>query len=163
MKKCFIVALILLLVTTMTACSGNKTVTDRQEIKQMTEEFYKDLLTADPITMSSYSNGELMTVVTKDQDKLHVHNEYDGSDVYSFILDGKRYTIATDGTLFEEESTYDFYADSIQMMLQMNITSYLDVEDDAITYSATRKDDNELELTVKGKESDNEVTVYSKG
>ena len=47
------------------------------------------------------------------------------------------------------------------MMLQMNITSYLDVEDDAITYSATRKDDNELELTVKGKESDNEVTVYS--
>ncbi|MBR0418645.1 MAG: hypothetical protein IJI66_05715, partial [Erysipelotrichaceae bacterium] len=65
MKKCFIVALILLLVTTMTACSGNKTVTDRQEIKQMTEEFYKDLLTADPITMSSYSNGELMTVVTK--------------------------------------------------------------------------------------------------
>lgn len=163
MKKCFIVALILLLVTTMTACSGNKTVTDRQEIKQMTEEFYKDLLTADPITMSSYSNGELMTVVTKDQDKLHVHNEYDGSDVYSFILDGKRYTIATDGTLFEEESTYDFYADSIQMMLQMNITSYLDVEDDAITYSATRKDDNELKLTVKGKESDNEVTVYSKG
>ena len=151
MKKCFTVALILLLVTTMTACSGNKTVTDRQEIKQMTEEFYKDLLTADPITMSSYSNGELMTVVTKDQDKLHVHNEYDGSDVYSFILDGKRSTIATDGTLFEEESTYDFDADSIQMMLQMNITSYLDAEDDAITYSATRKDDNELELTVKGK------------
>lgn len=104
MKKCFIVALILLLVTTMTACSGNKTVTDRQEIKQMTEEFYKDLLMADPITMSSYSNGELMTVVTKDQDKLHVHNEYDGSDVYSFILDGKRYTIATDGTLLKKKA-----------------------------------------------------------
>lgn len=162
-KKTINILMILLLALTMASCSRTKTVTDRKKAREMVEAFYDGLTQADPVTMASYSDGELMTVLTKDQDMIHVHTEYDGYDVYSFVKDGKRYTIADDGNLYEDDSTYGFYADSIDMMLKMNVTGYFDVEDDSLSFTATQKNDSEMELTIKGQQDGNEVAISSLG
>ncbi len=163
MKKITGLLTLLLLALTMASCNGAKTVNDREEARQMAEDFYKDLTNADPVTMSSYSNGELTTVFAKDHDIIHIYSEDGSFDVYSFVKDGKRYTISDDGNLYEDDTTYDFYADSIETMLKMNVTGYFDVEDDTLSFSASKKGDDQLDLLVKEKQDDRDLAISSKG
>lgn len=162
MKKKLIVLFALLLM--LASCGGGKTVTKKEDVKKMVEDFYKDLYTADPVTMSSYFDGELSSVFTRDKDKMHVDQTTAGYDYYLFMEDGKKYLIADDRTVFEDDSMYDMSADTIRMVMAMNVTGYLEVEDENVSFEATNKDDKELTTIVKTKDAqNNDYTVTTVG
>ena len=62
-KNLFIIFAVLMLLLGGCSNSGEKTVKTREEVKEMVEEFYKDLSNENPITMKSYFNDELLTEV----------------------------------------------------------------------------------------------------
>lgn len=164
-KNLFLFMIITLLVLSLTACNSGKTVKTKQEVKQMAEAFYEDLLKADNYKMSTYSGGELVSAFTKDQDKMHVETfdpEY-GYDYYLFIKDGTKYIITDDGTLMEDESMYSFSIDTLSIALQMGVLGYFDVEDDTMSYTAVQKDDNNLNVIITGKDEGNDYTITNTG
>ena len=175
------VVMMLMLVVALTACgsnsgssstdTGGNTVTTKEEVRAITEEFYDVLYDADNFTMSSYYDDELITVFTKDQDKMYENQVSAGYDYYMFMEDGKKYVITDDRSLFEDESTYDLAAETIEMLLDMNVLGYFDIDDDSFSYSATKNgedelvttiqassDDTDVEMTVTGKKEDGNIT-----
>ena len=162
-KNIFIIFAVLMLLLSGCSNSGEKTVKTREEVKEMVEEFYKDLSNENPITMKSYFNDELLTEYIKDQDKMYVKQEEAAYDFYMFIEDGVKYLIADDRTLFEDESMYDMYSDTINMTLDMNVKGFLDVEDESVSFSATNKNDKELTLLVSAKDEQGTYEVNTVG
>ena len=157
-KTLFILIMILMLI--LTGCSGSKTVKTKDETKKLSEEFYNDLLNEENISMTSYYNGEKTSVFKKDGDKMYVDNGM--YDYYLFMKDGKKYLIADDRTLFEDEAMYDMSLDTIPLVLQMQILGYFDIEDDSLSFEASNKD-NELVTTIKGKSDGVDFTVTTTG
>ena len=160
MKKLLVILFAILL---LTSCSGAKTVTKKDEAKAMAEEFYKDLLSSDPIEMTSYLNDQETTVFTKDGDKMYTKQIEAGYDYYLFMEDGKKYLISSDGTVFEDESMYDMSLETINTTLLMNVMGYFEVDNDSVTYKATNKNDKELEIVITAKQDNEEVHVTSIG
>lgn len=146
MKKKFII-LLLALMMLLTACGSGKTVKTKEEVQQLAEEFYECLKTADKFTMSSYNGDQLTSVFAKDGDKYYV-NYPDSYDYYCFIENGTKYVISDDGSLSESEATYDMTDETINMLLQIYVFFYLDVDSDNVSFTATSKD-NELVINVK--------------
>ena len=148
----------------MVACGGTKSITNREEIKTLADEFYKDLETADPITMDSYSDGKLVTTFMKDGEKMYTNQVEAGYDYYMFIKEGTKYLISDDRTLMEDESMYDMSIDTIHNMVLMNVTGYLEQDIDGVTYSATKNGEDELAITVNVKSEEGaEYTISSVG
>ena len=161
MKKGKILSVLLILVMLLASCNSMNTVYSKEKVQKLTEEFYAQLENADGFTMKTYDGGQLFSIFTKDRDKYHV--EYPGSyDYYCFIKDGRKYTIADDGTLFEEDTTYDMSADMISSLLQIRIYGYFEVEDELLSFMAFPKD-NELVTSVSGKYEGTDYTITTTG
>ena len=155
--------LCVLLMFSLCACSSNKPITDKAEAQKAVESFYAGLVDADPITMDTYYQNELSTSLTRDGDMLEVYNAYDDSTFYSFVEDGTRYIITTSGDVLEDESTYAFYADSIDLTLQMTALGYFNLEDDSVSYTVTPHGDDELEFVVEMKSDEGTATTKTIG
>ena len=165
MKKKYIAVIFAVLVLLLTSCNaGNvKTVKTREEVKQMAEEFYGDLLKADNVMMSAYRDEVLVNEFTRDGDRMYVNNTEAGYDYYLFQENGKKYLISDDRTLFEDESMYDLSADTIRMTLDFAVLAYLDADVEGLTYTATKKGDQELVVTIEGSDEGNAFTITSTG
>ena len=165
-RNSFIVLIIvILLALSLVSCNSGKSAKTRQEVKQLAETFYQDILNADNYKMTSSYNGVVSNVFTKDQDKMHVEivDPEIGYDYYLFIKDGIKYLIADDGTLFEDESMYDLSKDTLLNSLKMGVLGYLDAEDESLNYSAVLKDDNNLNVVISGKNEGQDFTITSTG
>ena len=170
--KRIVVIMIIAVMMIATACGGNsgaagdtKTVTSKEEVKELAEAFYAPLKEADNYKMSSYFNDELISILTKDQDKMHVEytDEEYGYDYFLFMQDGKKYVITDDRSLFEDEATYDLSADNINMTLDMGIFAYLDADIEGMSYSATMTGDSELVTTIQGESEGSKFTFTTTG
>ena len=174
MKKKIMMIVLAMMMLALSACTqksdNTKTYSTKEEVQEVTEAFYKQLYEADGFSMESYYDDTLSSIFAKDGDKMYI-NYPDNYDYYMFKENGVKYVIADDRTLFEDETTYDFGADTIDMLLQMGILGYFDIDDDSVSYSATATGDDELvttitteyegtqfETTMSGKKTDGNIT-----
>ena len=148
-KKIMMIVLALMLV--LSGCAkqsdSTKTYSTKEEVQQVSEAFYSQLYEADSFKMESYYDDTLSSVYQKDGDRMYI-NYPDAYDYYLLMEDGVKYVITDDRTLLEDEYTYDFGAETIDMLLQMNILGYLGLDDDSISYSAVATGDEQLVTTV---------------
>ena len=183
-------AVVLAMLMALSACSGNseqvRTVQTKAEAEEMVNQFFEPLLSANPVSMTSYSNGESTGILTIDGDKISM--KYDAIDdvYYMFILDGVKYIFTeSDNVAHDSSETYDMFADAISDNVDMFILSLFDTEegvDDMISFSATRTDktvgktttselvlvvtvdtgdDGKGTITVTGTSTDGAVSDYS--
>ena len=89
MKRTNILISILIVMLLIISGCGPKTVTSREEIKKMADEFYNDLLNEKNVTMSSYANDELISITTIDNDKGYSYPLLADYDFYVFEENGK--------------------------------------------------------------------------
>lgn len=182
MKKRTLISLLLALamVLTLTACGGSKTtaqtVEGQEAVREMVNAFYKDVLTADPIRITT-TMGEATSVFTRDGGKMCMEDSASGVNYYAFMEDGVKYVIYDDGIAHADEFMYDMLSQNPEMTMAMFVTGIMEAEGegDPLTYKATRTDsakgselvyvvtgENEgqtVELTVTGKaDADGKVT-----
>ena len=135
------------------------TVESREEARKLAEEFYAQLLTANPISMTSYFDGEQESVFLKDGDAMYMTDGTPDFEYYVFIADGTKYLIdgSDAGSAYENEYFYDLLDEMLQTTLDLFVTGLYDAEEaDDFSFSATRTD-----KTVDGAVVSTLVTVIS--
>lgn len=163
MKRTNILISILIAMLLIISGCGPKTVTSREEIKKMADEFYNDLLNEKNVTMSSYANDELISITTIDNDKGYSYPLLADYDFYVFEENGKKYTITDDRTLMEDDITFDYVMNAIKDTIAFTLESYLSTDIEGVSYSAKNNDNKELEIIINGKEGDNEFSIITLG
>ena len=172
MKRCkwlFLLIAVMLLVGCSGASKDKVTKAEGQtDCKAMSEEFYADLIKADPIKMTTSMNGEVVQTITKDGDAIQIEDTT--QKFYLFKENGKNYYMTDEGKPMNEDVMYDMYANMVNMNLTLFVTGYYEVEDaDGLEFASTRTDKadgtaSELVSTIKGKaETGEEIEMTTTG
>ncbi len=134
------------------------TAETKEDAKKLAEDFYGSLATANPVTMTTYFDGEETSVFMADGDTMFLGSEEADLAYYLFIEDGKKYFIGDDETAYEDEYMYDMFAESMKSTIDMFVMGYYEAEEDdaALQFSATRTD-----KTVGGVTTSKLVTVIT--
>ena len=151
MKKRSLFILLVVFALLLSACSGKtKTAKTQEDAKELVEEYFDGFSDVENIKMETYSDGVLSSTFVKDHDKMYVNYE-DAYGYYLFMMDGTKYLIADDGSLYEDESMYDMTVSTLEMLLQFNVLGYFYFEEeDNISYDAKVVDDKDLTLKISG-------------
>lgn len=162
MKKSKLIIILLSLALLLVGCSNTKTYNSKEDVQAAVEEFFDGFLNEEVIKMESYYSDTLQSVFMKDNDKYYV-NYPEAYDYYCFMLDGLKYTIADDRSVFQEDTTYDMTAETLNNFLLMNVTWYFEMDDETVSYSATSKG-SEINYNIQGNSdgSDYSVNVTAK-
>ncbi len=135
------------------------TAQTQEEAKKLAEDFYANLLKANPVAMTAYANGEVLSEFVRSGDAIYSGTPDLDFAYYLFIEDGKKYLLDSDeGVAYENEFMYDMVAESLQTTLAMFVTGYYEAEDEdgELQFSATRTD-----KTVNGAVSSKLVSVIT--
>jgi hypothetical protein len=142
----------------------------------MVNAFYANVLTADPIRMTT-TMGENTSVFTKDGDKMCSEDAASGTTYYVFRENDANYVIYGGDTAYPDDFMYELLDRSVEISMTMFVTGVMEAEgeDNSLTYKATRTDSADgselayvitgesegesVELTVTGKaDADGKVT-----
>ena len=172
MKKRSLISLLLALamMLTLTACGGAKaeTVEGLEAVREMTKAFYANVLTADPIRVTT-TMGENTSIFTKDGDKMCSEDVASETIYYAFRENDTNYAIYGGDTAYPDDFMFELLNNSIEMCMTMFVTGIMEVEDEgtSLNYKATRTDSangSELVYVVTGESEGQavELTVTGK-
>ncbi|MBR1759027.1 MAG: hypothetical protein IJ744_09950 [Lachnospiraceae bacterium] len=181
-----VVALLLVLMLLLTACGAKQeeqktepeqtetvvTASTKEEVKKMADAFFEKLYQADPVRMTTLTDGEKSSVYTKDGTSICEEDLTSNVTYYLFEQDGVHYAIYDGETAYEDSFMYELYANWIGSYFPMFLTGYFEIEDaeDPFTYEATKteKTENgvttsELAYSISGEVEGNAATVRVDG
>ncbi len=177
-KKLSALMLCAVLIAANMGCSQETTTTvevnadTKADVKTMTETFYAGLADSNPVELTSQLDGEVTNIFTRAGTSMKIDDKANGIVFYLFEENGKKYFLDENGTLTEEEYTYDFYANTINLSLTFLLTGYLqgDEQEEGIKYAASQKDvtqdgvtDSELSVTITAEEGGKTATITTVG
>ncbi|MDO5477370.1 MAG: hypothetical protein Q4F43_09715 [Eubacteriales bacterium] len=141
-----------------TTVTGTVTVETKEEAKKLIDAFYAGTEKANPVSMTSYSDGEITSIFSMEGDKICVDDKFTSTVTYLFTENGKKYCLDDGQEAFEDEFMYNAWADSIGGVLDMFVTGVLDSYEgwDNMKVSATKTD-----RIVNGKRSPQLVYVVN--
>ncbi len=148
------------------------TAETKEEVKKLTEAFYGGIAKADPISMSLYSDGEMISEFSMKGDTIYSGAPDMDFAYYAFIENGAKYLLGGDEEVaYENEFMYDMLAESVKTTLDMFVMGYFDADDDgALQFSATQTDKtangaktSKLVTVITGEEDGQSATVKTTG
>lgn len=142
------------------------TAETKEDAKALADAFYAEVLNANPVSMTFYSDGSLLSEFKKSGDTFSSGSPDMDVPYYGFIEDGVKYMIYDGETAFADESIYDMTAGSMKLMLDMFVTGYYNADDGALQFSATRTDDagtSKLVTVITGENEGQATTITVTG
>lgn len=178
-KKIAAFAMSALMLVSASGCDGATSSTveikaeTKEDVKKLVDQFYDGLAEANPVEMTSMMDGKETSVFTRSGTNMKVEDKANNITFYLFEENGKKYYLDEGGQPTEQDYTYDFYNETINMNLTMLVTGYFQDgvgEEDGIKYSAHQtettadgKTEAELELVISAEQDGETVEIKTTG